>query len=76
MKAIDPVCGMSVDTERAWGSLEHEGTVYYFCAAHCAKAFAEHPEKYVPSSAAESHGHGGEQGAHHGAHGHHGGGGH
>jgi len=61
MKAIDPVCGMSVETETAAAKLEYEGQTYYFCSAHCAKAFSENPEQYVTKF-------------HSGAHGHHGGG--
>lgn len=62
MKALDPVCGMSVEPEKAWAKIEHEGTVFYFCSSHCAKVFAEHPEKYVKKA---GHVHGGH---HHGGH--------
>ena len=34
--AIDPVCGMDVDTRKPpGGSLEHVGTTYYFCGRGC-----------------------------------------
>jgi len=36
--AIDPVCGMSVEREKAV-SLESEGQDYYFCAQGCRDEF-------------------------------------
>jgi len=45
--AIDPVCRMAVDPERAAGRLMHDGTAYYFCTLTCAGAFARHPERYA-----------------------------
>ncbi|HEY6175778.1 MAG TPA: YHS domain-containing protein [Kofleriaceae bacterium] len=29
---------------------EYNGKTYYFCCPDCPKAFAAHPEKYVPSA--------------------------
>jgi P-type Cu+ transporter len=45
----DPVCGMSVDPEKAAAKAEHAGHAYYFCSAGCARRFAESPEKYLSS---------------------------
>jgi Cu+-exporting ATPase len=45
--AIDPVCGMTVDPEKAKGSFEHRGTTYYFCSPGCLKKFAEDPEHWL-----------------------------
>jgi YHS domain-containing protein len=39
--AIDPVCGMSVDLATATLTLEHDGTLYAFCAPVCKKVFSE-----------------------------------
>jgi uncharacterized membrane protein YraQ (UPF0718 family) len=36
----DPVCGMTVDRDRAV-SLEHGGRTHYFCSEHCRHTFAE-----------------------------------
>ncbi len=47
MKTIDPVCGMTVDTERAAASLEHDGKKFYFCCGHCAEKFRAEPAKYL-----------------------------
>ena len=48
--AVDPVCGMSVEREKAV-SLEWEGQNYYFCARGCRDEFMQDPQK---SSAAVS----------------------
>jgi len=41
--AVDPVCGMSVDSERAAARREHQGKTHYFCAPGCAARFDEDP---------------------------------
>jgi adenylate cyclase len=45
--AVDPVCQMAVDPERAAGRLMHDGAAYYFCTLECAGAFAHRPERFV-----------------------------
>ena len=45
--AIDPVCQMAVDPQRAVGRLVHNQTPYFFCSLTCAAAFAQHPERYA-----------------------------
>ena len=45
--AIDPVCGMEVETEGAQLTFEHEGTTYYFCGKGCLLDFKEEPEKFL-----------------------------
>lgn len=46
--AIDPVCGMEVDTASPpGGSFEYEGVLYYFCAPGCREDFAEEPQAYL-----------------------------
>jgi class 3 adenylate cyclase/YHS domain-containing protein len=45
--AIDPVCHMAVDPDRAAGRLMYEDVAYFFCALECAAAFAGHPERYA-----------------------------
>ncbi|HMN36792.1 MAG TPA: heavy metal translocating P-type ATPase [Hyphomicrobium sp.] len=46
-RAIDPVCGMSVDTRAGKPSFEYEGTTYHFCGARCREKFAADPEHYI-----------------------------
>ena len=52
--AIDPVCGMSVDTERAEYRSFQKGETYYFCSAGCKSTFDKDPGKYVSRPKAES----------------------
>ena len=45
--AIDPVCGMEVDTTTSQLSYEHDGTTYWFCGKGCLLEFKDDPEKYL-----------------------------
>jgi len=42
--AIDPVCGMRVDTDDAAATDEYEGKTYYFCSQACRDAFRADPD--------------------------------
>ncbi|REJ76301.1 MAG: heavy metal translocating P-type ATPase [Acidobacteria bacterium] len=43
----DPVCGMAVEPEAAFGKLDHEGTTYYFCSASCKAKFESDPDQFT-----------------------------
>ena len=43
----DPVCGMTVDPEKATHRLEHAGTTYLFCCAGCRTAFEHDPQQFL-----------------------------
>lgn len=43
----DPVCGMTVDPNRAAGRSEHQGSIYYFCAPGCKRKFDQNPNQYL-----------------------------
>ncbi len=46
--AVDPVCGMSVNTASPpGGTAEFEGQTYYFCNPNCQRRFKDHPERYL-----------------------------
>ena len=45
--AIDPVCGMEVETETASLTSEHEGTLYYFCGKGCKLDFEDEPATFL-----------------------------
>jgi adenylate cyclase len=45
--AIDPVCQMAVDPDRAAGRLTYNNTAYFFCTLACAADFAVRPERFV-----------------------------
>ncbi|ULA64123.1 MAG: Copper-transporting P-type ATPase [Nitrospira sp.] len=43
--AIDPICGMTVDPNKAAGRFEYREQTYYFCATSCLDRFSADPEK-------------------------------
>jgi uncharacterized protein len=45
--AIDPMCGMQVQTANAPARAMHAGHAYYFCSDHCRERFEAHPEQYL-----------------------------
>ncbi|MGH2406716.1 MAG: YHS domain-containing protein [Candidatus Limnocylindrales bacterium] len=45
--AIDPVCGMQVETEGATLTFEYQGTTYYFCSRGCLLEFKDDPERFL-----------------------------
>ena len=47
LRAIDPVCGMSVDPRSSAHHLERDGERIYFCSAHCQNKFAADPQRYL-----------------------------
>jgi Cu+-exporting ATPase len=48
--ATDPICGMTVDPDKAVGKHEHDGQAYYFCSKHCAAKFAQEPDRFAKSA--------------------------
>jgi Cu+-exporting ATPase len=46
-RAIDPVCGMSVDPHTTAHRHTYQGRPYYFCSAGCRTKFAADPKKYL-----------------------------
>lgn len=58
-QAIDPVCGMTVDSDTAQYKSDYQGTTYYFCASGCKSAFDKNPTEFVAQG-----GSGGTQGGH------------
>jgi YHS domain-containing protein len=51
--AMDPVCGMTVDRNRATRA-EYAGHTYYSCSDHCRHAFEADPEQCVGKSSARA----------------------
>jgi P-type Cu+ transporter len=49
--ALDPVCGMRVDSEHAAVKSTYQGKDYYFCSIGCRAKFESDPEKYLHPSA-------------------------
>lgn len=50
IKAIDPVCGMSVDPARAAAHTERNGISVYFCSLACKERFDADPERFTKMS--------------------------
>ncbi len=46
-KALDPVCGMTVDTASSQYRSTHDGRHYYFCHVGCQTKFNAEPERYL-----------------------------
>jgi YHS domain-containing protein len=57
----DPVCGMTVDPEKAAGASVHAGKTYYFCSTSCLDEFEKEPARYAAAAARGEH----QQGGHH-----------
>jgi YHS domain-containing protein len=51
MQQKDPVCGMSVDTNKAMASTQSQGKTYYFCSQECKEKFDRNPAQYVRKGA-------------------------
>jgi YHS domain-containing protein len=45
--AMDPVCGMQVDTENAKWTAEHDGQTYFFCSKGCMLEFNDDPGHFL-----------------------------
>ncbi|HET7295289.1 MAG TPA: heavy metal translocating P-type ATPase [Vicinamibacteria bacterium] len=43
----DPVCGMVVRRDSAAGSVEHDGSTYWFCSPGCVETFKADPRSYL-----------------------------
>ncbi len=48
--ALDPVCGMPLDTSAAKYTHSHAGRRWYFCSQHCLDKFAAEPERYAKAA--------------------------
>ncbi len=46
-KAVDPVCGMSVDPQKTAHRAHYKGKDYFFCCNGCRTKFEAEPEKYL-----------------------------
>jgi Cu+-exporting ATPase len=45
--AIDPVCGMEVDTSTSLLSFDYDGETYWFCGKGCLLDFKDDPTAYL-----------------------------
>jgi P-type Cu+ transporter len=54
-KAIDPVCGMTVDPATTPHRAAHDGRDYFFCGKTCREKFVAEPAKYLSKACAGQH---------------------
>lgn len=47
MKVLDPVCKMTIDSDKAVATTEYQGQTIYFCTKACQAKFNAAPEKYL-----------------------------
>ncbi len=47
MKVVDPVCRMTIESEKAAATSEYKGKTIYFCMSGCKEKFDKEPEKYL-----------------------------
>ncbi len=66
----DPICGMTVEPERAAGSHVYNGQTYYFCSQHCLTEFKKDSDKFLKSLAVRDAVHDDGHSQAHAAHGH------
>ena len=67
----DPVCGMTVDPDKARFTHDYEGTTYLFCCGGCQAAFRTDPEAFLRArdgngAALDAHAPDGQGASHHG----------
>ena len=49
--AVDPVCGMTVDTKDAAHTAQHGGQTSFFCCSGCMEQFTADPARYLRATA-------------------------
>ncbi len=54
MMYTDPVCGMSVDPDRAKATAQWQGVTYYFCCDGCRAKFNADPDGYLTGKGRET----------------------
>ena len=47
MKVIDPVCKMTIESEKAAATSQYKGQTVYFCSPGCKVKFDKEPEEYL-----------------------------
>jgi P-type Cu+ transporter len=53
-RAVDPVCGMSVEAATSRHRFDHRGETYHFCSAGCRTRFSTQPEQYLGNNKPDS----------------------
>jgi Cu+-exporting ATPase len=53
MQVKDPVCGMTIDSEKAATQAQYQGKTYYFCSTQCRSTFEAAPQRYAAGASKE-----------------------
>jgi len=53
MQVKDPVCGMSLEADKAHAQEAYQGSNYFFCSDQCHRQFVADPHRYAASAASE-----------------------
>lgn len=51
---LDPVCGMTVDPDKASLNFTYQGQTYFFCNPSCLEKFRQNPKQYLTMDSASS----------------------
>lgn len=52
IKVRDPVCGMTIERDKAARSVEFEGALYHLCSEECVQKFGADPRRYATGARA------------------------
>ena len=47
VQTVDPVCGMTIDQDKAAAKIGYAGDMFYFCSKDCEQKFLEDPGKFI-----------------------------
>ena len=47
MQVTDPVCGMTIESEKSAAREVWQGQTYYFCSKSCQEKFRAAPDRYT-----------------------------
>ena len=47
VRTVDPVCGMTIDEDKAAAKIGYAGDMFYFCSKHCEEEFRENPAEFI-----------------------------
>lgn len=47
VKTVDPVCGMTVEQDKAEYHTGYEGETFYFCSRNCQREFEHEPARFI-----------------------------
>jgi Cu+-exporting ATPase len=50
MQVTDPVCGMTIESEKSATREVWQGQTYYFCSTSCQEKFRAAPDRYAKNA--------------------------